>query len=105
MTSSQMRLIRTAVTGGLLVLLLAGGADAAAPSRAREPLINVFPDFERGLVILQNTSLDSYCTPDGVDWEEAVIQWNEEVQEWIDGGQQGPEPPFPPDPPSGFPGG
>jgi hypothetical protein len=56
-------------------------------------------------VILQNTSLDSYCTPDVVDWEEAVIQWNEEVQEWIDGGQQGPEPPFPPDPPSGFPGG
>lgn len=87
------------------MLATAAPSAGAAPSRSREPLLNLFPDFERGLVILMNTSREAYCTPGVVAWEEAVIAWIADFDEWVAGGEIGPEPPFPDDPPGGFPDG
>jgi hypothetical protein len=93
----------TIAAAGLLALTIAAPGAAARSDRFREPILNLFPDVDRELVILMNIPRDTYCTPEVIDWEEAVIQWVSDFDDWVAGGQVGPEPPFPDDPPGGFP--
>jgi hypothetical protein len=67
---------------------------AAPPARFTEPIVFLFPDESLGLVVLINTDRETYCTPDQVAWEEAVLAW-------LEGGEVG-DPPEPPAEPEGF---
>lgn len=89
-------------TAALLAVAIVAPMTAAAPDRYEERLTILFPDEDRGLIIFVNTTRDDYCTPAVVAWEEDVIQWSIDFDEWVDGGEVGPEPEFPPDPASGF---
>jgi hypothetical protein len=97
--------IKSLIGAATISLLLAAPAVAAPPDRFEDHFTISFPDVERGLVILVNTTRDQYCTPDVVAWELAVAQWIIDWEAWFEGGQVGPEPPFPDDPPGGFPAG
>ena len=102
--TKKRRVMPPAMIGtALLLMALAAPVTAAPPERFEEHFTIAFPDEERGLVILVNTTRADYCTPDVVAWELAVIQWQADHDAWDQGGQVGPEPPFPPDPASGFP--
>ncbi len=78
----------------MLVLASAVPAAAAPPTSSREPILFLFPDFDLGLVVLINTDRETYCTPDQVAWEEALLAW-------LEGGMVG-DPPEPPAEPEGF---
>ena len=95
--------IRSLLGAAAISLLLAAPAAAAPPDTFEEHFTIIFPDVERGLVIFVNTTREDYCTPDVVAWELAFIQWIADFEAWLEGAMVGPEPPFPEDPPSGFP--
>ena len=94
---------RPVLVAAMLSLLAVVPAAAAPPERFDERFTILFPDTTRGLVVLVNTTRDEYCTADVVAWELAVLQFDIDWNAWFEGGQVGPEPPFPADPPSGFP--
>jgi hypothetical protein len=76
--------------GAAAVLAVAATAPAfaAPPLRFEEPFTIAFPDTNLGLVVMVNIDRASYCTPEIVAWEEAVIAW-------INGGAIGDPPPEP----------
>jgi hypothetical protein len=90
---------------GAAALLLAFGVPAAAapPTKSAENFTLFLPDEERRLVIFLNTTRAEYCTAGVVAWEEAVAQWTIDYEAWLEGGEVGPEPPFPDEPVGGFP--
>ena len=71
------------------------------PERSEEPIAFAFPDFENGFVVLINTSRESVCTEQQVQYEEDVLEWDtdhlDDFFEWIDEGNDPAE--FEPQPP------
>ncbi len=99
----MMRRAMSLIGAAALLLALSVPTAAAPPTKFAENFTILFPDVERGLVIFINTTRDEYCTPAVVAYEEAVIQWIIDWDAWFEGGQVGPEPPFPDVPAGGFP--
>ncbi len=71
------------VTSVLLSLVLGAAfspapAMAGPPERIADPFAFVAPDLENGLVIFVNTSHASFCTPEQVEREQAILDWLEE---------------------------
>jgi hypothetical protein len=85
------------------MLVLVVPATAAPPERNEINPTFFYADVERGLVIFVNTTRDQYCTPDVVAFELALARWLIDFEEWLEGGEVGPEPPFPDEPAGGFP--
>lgn len=71
------------------------------PERFEEPIAFAFPDFENGFVVLINTSRESVCTEQQVQYEEDVLAWDadhlDDFFAWIDAGNDPAE--FEPQPP------
>jgi len=85
------RFIITLVAGGLLAAMLPGVAAAAAPDKAEIPFTVQHLDQENGLVAFMNLGRSAYCTAD-------VVQWEEDILAWLQGGMVGAppaEPAFP----------
>ena len=72
----------------IMALSAAVPVSAAPPGKFEDPFIFLAPDTNLGLVVFINTDRATYCTPEIVAWEEAVI-------DWLDGGQVGDPPEFP----------
>ena len=95
--------IRSLLGSIALLLVLVVPAAAAPPERYEANLTFFYADIERGLVVFVNTTREQYCTPGVVAFERAVAEWQIAFEEWLEGGQVGPEPPFPDEPAGGFP--
>jgi len=76
-----------------------------APERFEEPIAFAFPDFDNGYVVFVNTSRESVCTDQQVQYEEDALAWDtdhlDDFFEWIDSGKDPAE--FEPQPPEPVP--
>lgn len=78
----------TMLLAGMLAAVMIAPAAAAPPDRFEEPFTILFPDFENELVVFVNTDRAAYCTPE-------VVQWENDLIAWLEGGQVGEPPPEP----------
>ena len=85
------RFIISLVAGGLLAAMLPSMAVAAAPDKTEIPFTIQHLDLEHELVTFGNLGRGAYCTP-------AVVQWEEDILTWLEGGMVGPPPADPPFP-------
>jgi hypothetical protein len=87
--------MRSRVLGLCAAALLSVGAATPAlagpPARLEEPIPITFPDTNLGLVVFINIDRETYCTPEIIAFEEALIAW-------LEGGEVGDPPEFPGEP-------
>lgn len=74
----MLRLVTRVLLSVLLgAALTSAPATAGPPERTADPFAFVAPDLENGLAIFVNTSHASFCTPEQVAREQAILDWLE----------------------------
>jgi hypothetical protein len=82
------RLAVGALLASLAAAMFAVPALAGPPERFEERPWITTVDFDNGLILFVNTTRADFCTDE-------MVQWENDVLDWIDGGEVGPFPEFP----------